>query len=141
VRRIRLFVDTGVLLAAVLADDPGHAAARRILEDADRWRGFHTSDYVLAEGLNFIRQKVRRKDAADSFLALAFGTNEDPPIVDEVLRVHGGRFAAALQRYRDEFDRGLSFTDWTSVVLMEEERLGAIATFDRGFHGIVDVAE
>lgn len=138
-KRRGLFLDTGVLLASVLADDVNHERAVSMLEKAGAWRGVHTSDYVLAEGLNFIRQKVRRPNAAESFLALAFGSNDEPALVDSVLRVHGGRFAAALDRYRREFDRGLSFTDWTSVVLVEEENFGAIATFDKGFRGLVDV--
>lgn len=72
-------------------------------------------------------------------IGLVFGGDDGIPVVDDVLRVNAARFAAALDRHRAEFGRGLSFTDWTSVVLVEEERLGAIATFDRGFAGLVDV--
>lgn len=140
-RRPDVFLDTGVLLAAVLPDDPNHPDAVRILEASEGWRSAQTSDHVVAEGLNFIRQKVRRRKVSEDLIGLVFGQEEKPPLVDDVLRVHSGRSAAALDRYRREFDRGLSFTDWTSVVLMDEEGLDAIATFDRGFKGLVDVVE
>lgn len=140
-RKRGLFLDTSVLLASVLRDDPGHERAVGIFEDAARWRGLHTSDHVLAETLNFVRQKVRRREVAESVVALVFGSPGEPPLVDSVLRVHGARFAAALDRYRSEFDKGLSFTDWTSVVLVAEEALAGVATFDKGFRGLVDVVD
>lgn len=136
-----VLLDTGVLLAAVLPDDANHRDAVRILESSADWRSAQTSDHVVAEGLNFIRQKVRRRKVSEDFVGLVFGHDGKVPVVDDVLRVHSGRFAAALERYRAEFDRGLSFTDWTSVVLVEEEGIDAIATFDRGFKGLVDVVD
>lgn len=138
-----MFLDTGFLLATVLPGDRDHAAAVRLARAIRN--GAHgsasTSDYVLAEGLNFIRRKVRRPEVAGDFLALAFGSRGMAPLVRPLLRVHGTRFAAALDRYQREFERGLSFTDWTSIVLMEEERIGTIATFDDGFRGLVKVAD
>ena len=137
-RRRGLFLDTGVLLASVLEKDAHHAEATQILAD-DRWGRFHTSDHVLAEALNYARRKVRRPEVAERIVALAFGDESAAPLIDVVHRVHSGRFAAALERYRSEFERGLSFTDWASVVLIEEEGLDAIATFDGGFRGLVEV--
>lgn len=139
-RRRDVFLDTGILLALVLPGDPDHAAALRLLESSENWRSLWTSDYVVAEGLDFLRQKVKRRKPAEDFIGLAFGA-EGKAHVDDVLRVHSGRFAAALERYRNEFDRGLSFTDWTSVILIEEKKLDAIATLDGGFRGLVDVVD
>ena len=56
-----------------------------------------------------------------------------------MLRGHAARFASALTRSRSGFSKGLSFTDWTTVVLMEEEGVHSLATFDKGFRGLVDV--
>lgn len=125
----------------MVKSDAGHEAASEILSRTDRWSAFHTSDHVIAESLNYVRRKVKRRDVAENVVALVFGDERGPPVIDSVLRVHGARFAAALERYRREFDRGLSFTDWTSIVLIEEEGLDAIATFDRGFKGLVEVVE
>lgn len=136
----RVFLDTGILIAAVLPRDPDHAAAVDVLHRlADReWMAAHTSDYVVTEALNFLRMKVKRKDTAEAMLSLVFGADDLRPVVASVLRVHSGRFSRALDLYRREHDRGLSLTDWTSVVSMRDAGIEAIATFDRGFRGIVE---
>lgn len=108
---------------------------------AGEWKGVHTSDYVIAEALNFVRAKIRRREAADALLDLIFGRPDTPPLVTSVLRVHSARFAAALELYRRNFDRGLSFTDWTTITAMEGEGIDQLATFDGGFRGLVPLVD
>lgn len=103
-----------------------------------RWTTVHTSDHVLAETLNYLRVKAPHPEHIASVLGLVFGTEDLSPVVTDVLRVHSGRFARALELFQDRFDQGLSFTDWTSVVCMEDEGIGEIATVDEGFEGLVD---
>lgn len=133
----RLFIDTGLWIAAISPRDPAHRQAEAVLDRilAHEWQSVHTSDTVVAETLNYLRRKIPNPQAADIFLDHVLGRSDLPPLVTSVLRVHPGRFAAAIERFRNEFDRGLSFTDWTIVVLMEEERIGTLATFDGGFNG------
>lgn len=135
----RLFIDTGVWVAAISLRDPLHGPANAVLDRvvAGEWQSVHTSDLVITETLNFIRQKIRHPEAAEVFLDHVFGHEDLPPLVSSILRVHSARFAAALERYRQEFDRGLSFTDWSSVILLEQEAIGSLATFDHGFTGLV----
>lgn len=135
----RLFLDTGIFVGLVHKSDKKHEEAQRLLGEIidGRFTEVFTSDYVLAEAWNFIRMKIRRREAAEAVSRLAFGEPNAPPLVTDVLRVHGHRFAAALIHYRKEFDRGLSFTDWTTVVLMDDDRIETIATFDNGFTGLV----
>lgn len=140
-RRPGLFVDTGVLLAAALPRDPGHLAAvdmLRRLADGE-WTSARTSNYVVAEALNFVRMKIKRRDAAEAVLRMAFGDARSAPVLDRVVRIHGGLFAAALERYSADFARGLSLTDWTTVVAAKEDG-SAVATFDQAFRGVIDVA-
>ncbi|HEV8359901.1 MAG TPA: PIN domain-containing protein, partial [Candidatus Thermoplasmatota archaeon] len=87
----RVFLDTGVLLAAVLPRDPDHEAAVALLHRlADgAWASAHTSDYVVAEALNFVWMKVKRRDTAEALLAVVFGTEEVPPALDPPVRIHG----------------------------------------------------
>lgn len=140
---MRLFLDTGPLLAAVLPRDPDHKAAVEILHRAvdGAWTSVHTSDFVVAEALNFIRMKVKRVETAQAIVALTFGSPEAPPLVRAVSRVHATRFAAALDRYQRDFARGLSLTDWTSVVVAKDEDVEEIATFDQGFQGLLRVID
>lgn len=103
------------------------------------WVTVHTSDLVIAEALNYIQAKIGRKEAAHALRSHLFGSEDAPAIVASVLRTHSARFAAALDRYTRHFDAGLSFTDWASLVAMEDENIRTIATFDAGFHGWAEV--
>lgn len=136
-----LFLDTGVFIALVSRRDPSHARAHSLSQRiAEReWSYVTTSDFVVAEALNYAQRKLRTRDAVERVVGLAFGTEHLTPIVKDVQRLHAGRYAEAADLLRREFDRGLSFTDWTTVVLMREARIDDLATFDAGFRGVVNV--
>lgn len=139
----RLFLDTGVLVALVNPRDAHHARAAAILDRIveGEWKSVHTSDLVVVEAMNFIARKLRVPGPADAVTAYVFGADGAPPVVTDVARIHAARFATTATRFRKHFDSGLSFTDWSSLVLMEEERIPQIATFDGGFTGRVDVVD
>jgi predicted nucleic acid-binding protein len=138
-----VFLDTGVLLGAVLPADPLHARSREALRRVARGElgAAHTSDYVVAEGLNYLRARVRRREPEEALLALALGSEDGPPIVATLHRIHTMRFARATTLYRKHASRGLSFTDCTTLALASERGLDQIATFDRGFRGLVGVLD
>jgi predicted nucleic acid-binding protein len=98
-----------------------------------------TSDYVLAEALNFVRQRVKSEAVARTLDGDVFGRAGHRPIVRDVLRVHGGVFASALDAYRTRWKAGLSFTDWTTVELARVHHIDAVASFDQGFAAWLDV--
>lgn len=135
-----LFLDTGVFIAAVSHRDPYREAARQLLHDirGGTWSRAHTSDYVVAEALNYAR--ARMQPGADrALLRLFFGAPDLPPVAPDILRVHSGRFARAIQVYQRYADHGLSLTDATNLVLVQERRIGFLATTDGGFAGLVPV--
>lgn len=82
---------------------------------------------------------MHRRDVAEALLGVVFGRPGVTPAVREVFRVHGTVFAAALDGYRRRWKAGLSFTDWTTLALMEAHRIDALATFDAGFEPWVRV--
>jgi uncharacterized protein len=140
---MRLFLDTAVLVARINPRDTRHKDALTVFRriQGGEWSAVHTSDHVVAETLNFIQARIGRKDAAEAFLDAVFGRSDAPPVVTSVLRIHSGRFAAAVERYRKHFDAGLSLTDCSSLVVMGEERIKQIATFDAGFRAFADVVD
>ena len=140
---MRLFLDTAVLVARINPRDTRHKDAQAIFRRIQQgeWSAVHTSDYVVAEALNFIQARIGRKDAAEAIIDPLFGRAEAPPVVTSIIRIHSGRFATALERYRKHFDAGLSFTDCTSLVAMADERIKQIATFDAGFRAFADVVD
>ncbi|MHB8606266.1 MAG: type II toxin-antitoxin system VapC family toxin [Thermoplasmatota archaeon] len=140
---LSVFLDTGVLVAAVWPRDAMHDRALDVLARiaSRRLGAASTSDLVLAESFTFLRAKARRRDAVDALASLAFGEDRAPPLVRDVHRVHGARFAATLALFRNEFDRGLSFADASTVVLVRELGIQRVATWDRGFRGLVEVVD
>lgn len=134
-----VFLDTGVLIGFAIEEDARHEEAVHVL--ADVAQGEHgapvTSDYVLAEALNFVTGRRFGAGVAETMIAVALGAEGAPPLVRRLLRVHSGVFAPSLARYRKDFRKRLSFTDCTILALMEAERISTLATFDRGFRGLV----
>lgn len=137
-----IFLDTGVLVAAVNTGDRLHARSVAVLERvADgAWGSALTSDLVLVEGLTFLRSRVRHPKAETLFARLIVG-GETERIVQHVLKVHGSRFQASLELFQRTFDRGLSFTDCSSLVLMRAFHIPRVATFDRGFRGFAEIVD
>lgn len=127
----------------VIPSDPWHLPASRILDGihAGLYRHVSTTDYVLVECWNFIQARRGRPSAVEALHELAFGSEDRPALLGTIHRVHSGRFAAALQRYRREFSRGLSLTDWTTLVVMDEVGIDAVATFDQGFRGLAKIVD
>lgn len=135
----RLFVDTGVLVAAVNPRDPLEPAALDVFARITRreWNTVHTSDYVVAETLNFLRRKIRNREAELAALDILFGRSDAPPAFTHVHRLHSGRFAQTLDRFGQQLGRRLSFTDCSTLVLLDELRIPQLATFDRRFEGLI----
>lgn len=117
----RLFVDTGAWYAYFNAEDPDHDAVADVLED-ERWH-LVTSSYVLDETVTLVLTRRGHGPAVRAGSAL-----RDPRTV-ALDRVAGRDEDAAWELFKARPDKGYSFTDCTSFVLMD--RLGieaALAT-------------
>lgn len=129
-----VFVDTGVFVALRNAADRYHRRAKelmaRILQA--EFGVIYTSDYVIDEAITTALARTKR-------LGLAIDVGEyilsSPRI--EKLRVTEDVFNAAWEKFRSLERRPMSFTDCTSLVLVEKSRIGKIASFDSGFNGLV----
>ena len=120
-----IFVDTGAWFAAFVESDPNH-------ESATRWRRANrerliTTDYILDETLTLLRARDQY-DIALRFGLLAFGGRLadvhflSPDTILEAWQV--------LQRFSD---KGWSFTDCTSRVVMGRLGITAAFAFDNHF--------
>jgi predicted nucleic acid-binding protein len=134
-----VFVDTGVFYAHHDRDAARHDEATVALDRAvsGTWGHLYTSDYVLDETVALTRSR------AGSFV-------DSIAVADRILG--RGRFASAveltfvgedgfyraldvLETYRDH---PLSFTDATTIALMDENEIDALLSFDADFDGIVE---
>lgn len=120
-----LFVDTGAWFALAVPSDPDHQAARRFIEQ-NRLR-LMTTDYVVDELLTLFRMRQQRQRAVQW--------------VDDILegggvvlaQVTAADFQRALVVYRQFADKLWSFTDCTSLAVMERLNLAAAFAFDEHF--------
>jgi predicted nucleic acid-binding protein len=127
-----VFIDTGIFVALRNADDDFHDRSKELMKKAlkGEFGRVFTSDYIIDEALT--TALVRTKKHA---LALDLGNYimESPRITK--LRVSEDTFEKAWQKFKQCKDRPLSFTDCTSLALIEKSGIRQIMSFDSGFDG------
>ena len=133
-----LFVDTGVVVAFENPRDLNHAAAVRILEAAARgvFGQVLTSDYVMDEAVTLALARTKKPSLAIRIGNLILGAGPEGPIMDLVY-VSPRQFLRAWGLFSRLAERGLSFTDCTSIELTRSIHLDEIASFDRDFDGLL----
>ncbi len=119
------FVDTGAWVALFVEVDVHYASAQR-------WLGSNndhlvTSDYVVDESLTLIGARYKRQTALEVGQAL-FGER-----LAELLFLAKDDIAQAWAIFRSHSDKGWSFTDCTSYVLMQRMGISSAFAFDRHF--------
>lgn len=129
-----VFVDTGVFVAVRNADDENHRRARELMRSAlsGEVGAVHTSDYVIDEAVTLMLRRTKK-------LELAIDVGEyilkSPRI--RKLWVSEDIFESAWREFKSYRKGQMSFTDFTSLVLMEENGIKDIMSFDSGFDGLV----
>ena len=133
-----VFVDTGLFYALQNTRAEHHDEARRALWTvADgRYGRAYTSEYVFDEVITLVRSHRGYEEAkivADRIL----GDGEYPDAYD-FLTVTPGDFEDAFDVFETYRDHPLSFTDATTVALMDAHSIDVLLTFDSDFDGIVE---
>lgn len=132
-----VFVDTGVFVAFENTADPRHEAARLLLRAAASGRigDVFTSDCVMDEAVTLALARTRRADLALSVGNLILGTGPLGRFAG-MAYVSPRVFLRSWSRFGRLAPRGLSFTDCTSLELVQTEGIREIASFDRDFDGL-----
>jgi len=132
---VMLFVDTWGWIATHDRREKMHAPAAACIQQRMRRRGrVITSDYVLDETITHLFAR-RTFSEAWAFVEAVFGGAEQRFI--RIERVSAERFEAALElrrRFRDK--PGISFTDLTSMAIMQELGISDVLTADRHFEQV-----
>ena len=128
-----IFIDTNVLVAYAVADDANHTRAVHVFEriiKGEFGRAF-TSDYIFDETATVI--------LARSTISKAIQAGELIRKFTEILLVNKDAFDAAWKLFKEQKSSRLSFTGCTAIVLMEQEGIQNIATFDREFEVVKSI--
>ncbi len=136
-----VLVDTGPLVAYLNKDDPLHGQARRRVERVltGEWGLPLSTDFVLDEGLTLLRRRPGRVALSQAFADYFLGSTDRRPAV-QLRTTTPTLLREAVRIHFERYDRALSFTDATLVAHVQETR-GVLASFDRGFDGLVPRAE
>jgi len=128
-----VFVDTSAWFAAMVPWDAEYAAAQRWL--STNTVPFTTTDYVVDETLTLLKAR------GELTRALAFGEAVFAGRMGAVCHVEEADVLAAWQIFRDFSDKGWSFTDCVSRVVMLRLRIERAFCFDQHFRqfGTVEV--
>lgn len=125
-----IFVDTGAWYARYIADDIDHAAALAwFANPPDR---LLTTDYVLDELLTLLKQR----GYAD--IAFAAGAPLISGAACQIEYVEPADIERAWIVFSTFRDKGWSFTDCTSRVVMERLKINTACTFDQHFREFGD---
>ncbi len=129
-----VFVDTGVLVAARNADDDKHQIAKDLIRSALRrdYGPAYTSDYIIDEAVTLMLVRTKKPDLAIDVGEFALRSSRIAK-----LWVSRESFLQAWDKFRTVKNRSLSFTDCTSLVLMSQNGIDEIMSFDSHFDGLV----
>jgi hypothetical protein len=135
---VSLFVDTGIFGAFANPRDSHHRHATAILEQGvrGRWGRLVTSDYVFDEAVTLTLARTRSLEACHRIGDLILGTGREGRFFDLVF-VSPRVFLRSWSRFVRLAARGLSFTDCTTLELMQTLRIRELASLDSDFDGLV----
>ena len=121
-----IFVDTGAWYASLVPTDPDHAIAGQWL--ATNHSPLLTTDYIIDETLTLLRARGERKRA------LLVGTRFFRHDLAEIHKITSADLTLAWETFEQFDDKGWSFTDCTSKVVMEQLGIKLAFAFDHHFH-------
>jgi predicted nucleic acid-binding protein len=120
-----IFVDTGAWYVAMVRKDHDHEATKAFLKS--NTQPLITSDYVMDETVTLLLSRVGHSYAV-RFLEMLQTSRKV-----QLIYLTPTQIAAAVTLFRNRADKGWSFTDCSSFVLMQEYQLQVAFAFDEHF--------
>ena len=121
-----VFVDADAFVALARQDDTNHEKAVQLLDVLDgKQVQFVTSNYVFAESVTVISQRVSHEGAVQFINVVKSATGEYITrwISEELERL-------AIRIFKEQASKNVSFVDCTNMALMRTEQIQYIFSFD-----------
>ena len=133
-----ILVGTGVLYADHDTTASRHESARRALEAVYDGEFGHpyVSDYIFDEAVTLTQTRAGTFEPAKRLGDRIRGVGSYPQVY-EMLWVSAAVFSDAVEVFEQYDDQELSFTDATTVALVERHDIDSVLSFDDDFDGIV----
>ena len=131
------FIDTGFLIAFHNVMDVNHTRAVELMKKIvdGEFGTVYTSDYIFDEAVTLTLIRTRRPEIALTMGKMILGELTTPFLI--LLRVDNEVFEEAWRLFSRYAERGLSFTDCTSIALIKRRGIESIISFDKDFDGII----
>lgn len=128
-----VFIDTCIFLALYDLDDRYHQRSKELIKNALRgdFGIMFTSDYIIDEAVTAALVRTRRHA-----LAVELGEYTIKSTRMTKLTVDEDTFKTAWSKFKKFEDRGLSFTDCTTIALLEKHGIKNLMSFDCDFDGL-----
>ena len=129
-----VFIDTGVFVAARNKSDVNHKRAIELLREAlqGKYGAIYTSDYIFNEAVTVALIRTGKPE-----IALDIGNFILSSKKLKILHVDHTVFIEAWKNFNKYMNKRLSFTDATSITLIERYGIKQIMSFDKHFDGII----
>lgn len=130
-----VFVDTGIFVALRNAEDRYHQRSMELMRAALQGSlgRMYTSEYIVDEAVTAALARTKSHSIAVDVGAYIL---ESPRFIK--LTVDQDAFNSAWLKFKSLEDKGLSFTDCTSLALAEKHGIKQIMSFDCGFDGLTE---
>ena len=133
------FIDTGIFVAFHNIRDVNHKRARELIKRAvsGEFGPLYTSDYIFNESVTVALIRTKRPSIAINVGKMILGKLDKIPPFLIRLNVDEETFKEAWKLFQKYAEKGLSFTDCTSISLIKTKGIKSIMSFDKGFDGLV----
>ena len=132
-----VFIDTGAFMAYRNKKDVYHSAADDLVRRAlkGEFGSIFTTDYIYDEALTLAMVRTGNKGVAEDISDVMLSQRI------EMINIDGIILEQARELFFRLFDKGISFTDATTMAVMHQENIGKIITFDSHFKGLFEVLD
>ncbi|OLS22115.1 MAG: hypothetical protein HeimC3_32570 [Candidatus Heimdallarchaeota archaeon LC_3] len=132
-----IFIDTGYFVSVVNKDDENHQRSKDLSKDilSGEYGIRYTSDYILDEAISLTWRQTKRKDLVTQVFQM-FSGKEAIVNVLLILEKHIEPIWEKFLRY-STIQKPLSFTDCSTLILIEEKKIDHLQSFDEEFDGLV----
>jgi len=134
---VGIFIDSGFFVAFHNSKDYNNRRALELMREivAGRLGSAYTSDYIFDEAVTVALVRTGRTEIALNIGRMILGEITRPFLI--IIRVNNESFSEAWKLFSRYAERGLGFTDCTSIALMRMSGINSIVSFDADFDGIV----
>lgn len=136
-----IFIDTGIFVAFHNKLDENHRRAIDLITEIlhGKYGSAFTSDFVFDEAITLALFRTKFRGMAEDVGDIILGNPKKKlPTFVKLVNVDSEIFGQAWTIFNKYDEKMLSFTDCTSIALVEQFNINSIMSFDSDFDGIVE---